>query len=374
MTFLTRATTAVLLAAAASPAAWAKEASAPSRPASEARAEALSVAMAVEESLVKAIATVQESSVSVFNLKRRKDAPADAPAFPSGQGSGVVVSLSGRTYVLTNEHVVKGADEIQVRTSDGRTHAMKKKDQVAYLDIALLEFSGRPKGLKGAKTGKSRTLSEGQWVIATGNPFFLGGDGRPVATLGVISGLDRILPGEFHYPNAIQHDAEVNPGNSGGPLWNLEGELVGINGKIATRSGSHWIPCNTGASFSIPIHLVEAYLKPLLDDKLAAAAGYAGLTLTSLSDVSGQPIGAVVKTVAADCPCKVKNPKDPRDTGIQEKDVIVRVVHGGRDHPVRSATDYENLIAGVPPGTKITLHYLRSGKRQSWTGELTAKK
>ena len=158
---------------------------------------------------------------------------------------------------MTNEHVIRGAEELQVITSDGVTYAAKMKDHVPQYDIALLDFpspKSKPKRERSAKIGKSATLIEGQWVIATGNPFFLAADGRCVATLGVVSGLGRSLKGDFTYASAIQHDAEVNPGNSGGPLWNLAGELVGINGMIRSRGdGASASPCNTGASFSIPI-------------------------------------------------------------------------------------------------------------------------
>jgi S1-C subfamily serine protease len=342
--------------------AMAKETAAPVPAATDPKAEALAVALAVEESLVKSIAAVRENSVAVMQLRKDKS---DTLRM-AGQGSGVVL-MRGKPYVLTNEHVIKGADAIEVRTIDGTTYTMKQKDHLPQYDIALLEFTGpKPKGIKGAKIGKSRDLSEGQWVVATGNPFFLGTDGQAVVTVGVVSGLDRTLPGEFNYPNAIQHDAEVNPGNSGGPLWNLDGELVGINGKIATRSAEGLAPSNTGASFSIPIHLVEAYLGALLNDKAPTAAGYTGLTFETKTDPKGNPIGALVKRVAADCPC-IKS--------IGVGDVLVKIGVAGRDYDVRSASDYENVIALVPAGTKVRLVYVRDGKQKlTWSGELTAQK
>ena len=332
-----------------------------------AAADALAAALAVEEGLVKAIASVRESSVSVFHLKKG----GGGDLHPAGMGSGVVHLSGGKPYVLTNEHVIQGADAIQVRVADGTTYPVKVKDRVPRYDIALLEFTGKTKALKGARIGRT-PLHEGQWVVATGNPFFLATDGQPVATLGVVSGLDRILPGQFNYPNAIQHDAEVNPGNSGGPLWNLDGELVGINGKIATRSGpaAPNLPAsNTGASFSIPIQLVNVYLRTLLDDKVAAAAGYTGLTVETTT-VSGKPLGAKVTKIATDCPCA--HPKSA--TGLKVGDLLVRVVHGGRDHEVRTATDYENLIATLAAGADVRLVFLRDGKRLTWGGKLSAAK
>jgi serine protease Do len=336
------------------------------------KSEALAFALAVEESLVRSIAAVQESSVTVFSLRKNDQ----GELVPVSGGSGVILVRRGKPYVLTNEHVIQGAEGIEIRTFDGQALAATLLDHVPRYDIALLEFPKAPKKAKGAKTGKSETLSEGQWVLATGNPFFLASDGRPVATLGVISGLDRILPGEFNYPNAIQHDAEVNPGNSGGPLWNLDGELVGINGKIAMRGGgSSFGPSNTGASFSIPIHLVQVYLKTLLDERVEAAAGYAGLTLESAVDEKGTPIGAKVKRIASDCPCRKKGP-DPREPGLVKDDVLVKltIVGSGKENDLRTASDFENVIATVAAGVKIKIVFLRGKKRLSWTGELTAAK
>jgi S1-C subfamily serine protease len=372
MTRIARALAALLavLLLGLSPAAFAKEATSSVRPGPDPRADAAALAAQVEDSLVKAIASVKASSVSVSQARRR-----EGRIVPVGAGSGVVILQGSKPYVLTNEHVVDGADELQVRTSDGRTHRVRHVDSVPQYDIALLAFLDAPKGLKGARIGKSEALAPGQWVIATGNPFFLASDGTPVATLGVVSGLNRTIPGEFNYPNAIQHDAEVNPGNSGGPLWNLDGELVGINGKIATRHVSKATPAaNTGASFSIPIHLVTVYLKSLVDERVKAAAAYAGIALESAVDPQGNPIGAKVTKVAADCPCRARNANDPSDAGLRVDDVLVTVRHGGRDHTVLTATDYENVIATVPAGSKITLSYLRDRKRGSWTGELPSAK
>jgi serine protease Do len=352
-----------------SPAASAQDATGPRVVPSE--SEDLALALGVEDSLVRAISEVEGLSVTVFHLKR-PGGREDGPALRAGGGSGVVLVSAGRPYVLTNEHVIQGADEIQVKTSDGRVHDMRVKDRVAPYDFALLEFARPPAGLRGARIGKSAALAPGQWVIATGNPFSLADDGRPVATLGVVSGLGRSLPGEFSYADAIQHDAEVNPGSSGGPLWNLQGELVGLNGKIATRTiraGPEQMPSNTGASFSIPIHLVEVYLASMLDDRVRASAGYTGLEIVSVTDVAGNPLGARVEKVAADSPCG--RPKSPQ-AGLQAGDVIVRVGHRGRDRDVRSASDWRNVIAAVPAGGRVQLTYTRSGSRLSWVGELAS--
>src|SRR6185295_6198828 len=123
----------------------------------------------------------------------------------------------------------------------------------------------------------SSELEEGQWCLATGNPFELAMDGVPVVTLGIISGLDRVLGGDYLYGRAIQHDAAVNPGNSGGPLWNLQGQFVGINGMIRTHDlADGTTPSNSGASYSIPVEQIDAFLSKLTDAKADAKAAYLG--------------------------------------------------------------------------------------------------
>lgn len=347
------------------------------KPALDPVEEAYAAADAVDDALVKAVAAVQPSSVTVWNLKRRGGTDANPEFRRIGGGSGVLVSIKGKgPYVLSNEHVVQGADRLEIVTFDGATWTVVLKDHVQRYDIALLDFEKeRPKTWKAAKIGKSEQLKEGQWVIATGNPFFLGADGKSVATVGVVSGLDRTLRGEFTYANAIQHDAEVNPGNSGGPLWNLQGELVGINGMISSRGGGSSVaPSNTGASFAIPIHLVANYFDALVSDKVQAKAGYFGVDVGDAKDKAGKPIGAVVRGVAADSPAKKKSAKGGE---LQNGDVVVRVWLGAsaltmKTFDVFSAHDLTNALAFYGAGAKVRVRYQRGGKELSWEGELGA--
>ena len=379
------------------------------------QAAALAFADAVDGALAKSVASVRESSVTVWNLKRLGPAPATpatpkAPTTPSNPppatgdkgdkgdkgkakpvdpeddgavyerqsgGSGVLVSWKGKgPYVITNEHVIKDGDRLQVATFDGSLYVVKLLDHVAAYDIALLDFvKAKPKTYKAAKFGKSEELHEGQWVIATGNPFFLAADGRCVATLGVISGLERTLKGDFTYANAIQHDAEVNPGNSGGPLWNLTGELIGINGMISSRGGDSSVtPSNTGASYSIPIHLILKYFDDLLSDKVSAAAGYLGIDLEDAKDAVGKPIGARVLDVRADSPAHPKKP-DPKVFAPEKGDIVTLVSFGStvsaKPYDVFAVTDVVNALALYPAGTKVKISFLRSGKKLTWAGELS---
>jgi serine protease Do len=375
----------------------------PAKPPADDLGPALAFADAVNDGLAKTVAAVRESSVTVWNSKRRGPPPATAPKAPTtppagaekgkgkspepeddgaeyarqSGGSGVIVTWKGKgPYVITNEHVIRGGDRLEIATFDGTVYRMKLIDHVQAYDIALLDFvKAKPKTYKAAKFGKSEELREGQWVIATGNPFFLGGDGRCVATLGVISGLERTLKGDFTYANAIQHDAEVNPGNSGGPLWDLAGELVGINGMISSRpQDSSVTPSNTGASYSIPIHLILRYLDDLLSDK-QAVAGYLGLDLEDAKDPAGKPLGARVKAVRPDSPIVKK--ADPKAVVPAAGDVVTQIALGPpispKTYEVFAQTDVVNALALYAACTKVKLTFVRAGKKLTWSGELCAQ-
>jgi len=347
------------------------------KPAKDPDELALAFAESVDASLVKAVASVKESSVTVWSLRNPK-VPAGQPALPprrEGGGSGVFTSWKGKgPYIITNEHVIRGSDKLEIVMFDGTTWEVKLKDHVVQYDIALLEFAKeKPKSYRPAKFGKSQSLVEGQWVIATGNPFFLGADGCCVATLGVVSGTERNLQGDFKYTNAIQHDAEVNPGNSGGPLWNLAGELVGINGMISTRpDGGSIGPSNTGASFSIPIHMVLGYYDALLSDKVSAVAGEIGLDVVTKTDPVGKPVGLLLRDFLPGSP--VNRRTDPKAGAPVKGDILVQISLGGsvsaKSYDLFSPTDLQNAVALYPPGTKVRLVYLRGKDKKSWSGEL----
>ncbi len=347
---------------------------APTKPPVDPLADAYAMADAVDDALVKAVAAVQPSSVTVRNLKKRPPAYTDGPEFlMTSGGSGVLITHRNQgPFVISNEHVVRGADRLEVVMCDGAAYEVRMKDHVKEYDIALLEFVQKPKTCKTARFGKSESLREGQWVIATGNPFFLALDGRSVATLGVISGLDRSLRGEFTYANAIQHDAEVNPGNSGGPLWNLSGELIGINGMISSRGGgSSIMPSNTGASFAIPIHLIGGYLDNLVKGK--AAAGYLGLDLADERDPkTGKPVGARISAIQSDSPIRAASTKGPVPV---VGDVVTRFSLGTstfslKPYDVYCANDATNALALYAPGAKVRIRFSRNGKEMSWEGDV----
>lgn len=316
---------------------------------------ALKQAEAVERDLVRLAETVRPSSVTVLNY--RKVGKQDVVG---GGGSGVIIKSSG--LALTNEHVVKGASRIEVVLLDGRRLPATVESRVAEYDIVLLrivEADGKPaKGLKAATLGRSASLKDAQWVVATGNPFFLAPAGAAVTTLGTVSAQNRVLGGEFFYGNALQHDAEINPGNSGGPLWDTQGRLVGINGKISsrpTRTG----PSNSGVGFAIPIDQVMNFLQGLLGDTDGRVkAGTLGILVETARDDAGKEGGARIKEVKPSSPAATN-----KKGALQVDDVVTSVSIRMKVYPIRNATDYVNALAVWPEGTRIDAVEIRRGKR-----------
>ena len=320
-------------------------------PAGEARA--LKEAEGLERALVKTVEAVRPSSVTVFNLIRQGQATVTASS-----GSGVVIRASG--LVLTNEHVVQGAARLEVGLLDGRRLAATVESHVPDYDIAVLQVrddKGKPvEGLKPAIFGSSAALRPGQWVFATGNPFFLAESGRAVVTLGVVSGLDRVTGGDFFYGKSIQHDAEINPGNSGGPLWNLEGQLLGINGRIATR-GAGAGPSSSGVGFTIPLEQIRNFLPELLGSKAARIEpGDLGVTVETAKDETGREIGARVASV--------RQGSAAAKAGAQAGDVIAGLTVKFHTYPIRNATEFYNALALWPEGTRVDSLELR--RQGSW--------
>lgn len=343
----------------------------PSDPAYE---SALVRALLVESQVVQTLRKARAATVSVL-CKTIPAAPAGVTTQPepvlASCGSGVIVGIEGRPWVVTNVHVAAEADVLEVVTLDGAVHAVELADSVERYDIALLRFTGQSPAPKGVPVlpRASRELSQGQWVLATGNPFFLATDGRSAASLGVVSGLDRVLGGQHLYGNAVQHDAPVNPGNSGGPLWNLRGDLVGINGMIATRGGSGIGPSNSGAAFSIPIHQIEPYLKLLKDAKADARAGDLGVATETAKDGSGSPDGALVTRIESGSPVLA-----PEKQAMAVGDVITAIVAKGAVVRVRTSTDLVNALCAWPAGTPVKVRYRRKERESSWSGRLGAQK
>ncbi len=257
-----------------------------------------------------------------------------------GVGSGFIISTDG--VILTNAHVVDDAQEVLVRLTDHREFTAKVVGVDRQTDVAVLRIEGHD--LPVVKLGDPRTARVGDWVLAIGSPFGL----ENTVTAGIVSAKSRALPNETYVP-FLQTDVAVNPGNSGGPLFNTAGEVIGINSQIFSRSGGY-----QGLSFAIPIDVAS-----MVKDQLLATGkvtrGYLGVTIQDvtqgLADSFGMkdPSGALVSAVAPDSPAK--------HAGLEAGDVIVQV---GED-AVSTSADVPARIARMQPGSHTTLKVLRKG-------------
>ena len=335
--------------------------------------EALERAEGIERGLMRSVDKVRINSVAVLNLRRRKPGPNAEPILVRASGgSGVIIKYRSKLWILTNVHVTAGHHELQVVTHDGVVRDVEQHDSIPEYDIALLKFKDKPKRVKfrGVPCIASKSLKglkPGTWVIATGSPFFLGEDGRSVTTLGVISGLDRFLGGQYQYVGAIQHDAEVNPGNSGGPLWDLKGNFIGINGKIAMSQRLRGVrPTNTGAAFSLPVHQVEAYLKRLVGDG-DAEAGFLGVVTESVTDKKGKSIGARITRIERGSPLQGRGagPDAPK-----VGDVITSLSVKGSIKRVYTASDLREHLSLLQAGQEISIKYKRDRRTKRYKVKL----
>ena len=257
-------------------------------------------------------------------------------------GSGFIVSSDG--YVLTNNHVVEGADEIIVRLNDRRELPARLVGTDSRSDMAVLKIEGGD-DLPVVKIGQSVDLEVGEWVLAIGSPF--GFD--YTVTAGIVSALGRSLPSENYVP-FIQTDVAINPGNSGGPLFNLDGEVIGINSQIYTRSGGFM-----GVSFAIPIDDAMNVFRQLRDDG-SVSRGWLGVLIQEVNRDLAQsfglqrPRGALVAEVMADSPAQ--------DAGLQSGDIVL--AYEGEE--VTLSSDLPPMVGRTPVGQSASLRVLRGGE------------
>ncbi|MDA8127539.1 MAG: DegQ family serine endoprotease [Betaproteobacteria bacterium] len=258
-----------------------------------------------------------------------------------GEGSGFVVSNDG--YILTNAHVVKGADEVVVKLTDKRTYTAKVVGTDPRTDVAVIKITA--KNLPVVTLGDPTKLRVGEAVAAIGSPFGF----ENSVTAGIVSAKDRSLPSETYVP-FIQTDVPINPGNSGGPLFNMKGEVVGINSQIYSRSGGYM-----GVSFAIPIDVAMEVAKQL-ESGGKISRGWLGVVIqevtADLADSFGldRPRGALVSEVQAGSPAQ--------KAGLQSADVILEF----NGKPVENSSDLPRIVGMSKPGTKIPLQIWRNGK------------
>jgi S1-C subfamily serine protease len=300
-------------------------------------------------------AVIRQMAPSVVSVEAVKPPAAGKTKPTEESGSGVIVRLDGvpGIVVITNNHVISGAkaEQITVHLSDDKILRPTRVWADPESDIAALKVEGD--NLQPAPLADSDRAREGNWVLAFGSPFGL----NRTVTHGIISARDRgqvSLGSTIRIKDFLQTDAAINPGSSGGPLVNLDGEVVGINTAIASHSGS-----NSGVAFAIPINLVKRVVRQLVE-KGSVARGYLGVHLASALEPADalklgldKARGALVESVYADTPAAA--------AGLRGNDVILQV----DGVPIRNENHLINLIAGLPAGQKVRLQVWRDKRTET---------
>ncbi len=282
---------------------------------------------------------------SLYELFFGEQSNGEAPPI-LGFGSGVIISNKG--YIVTNNHVIDGSDEVVVVLNDKREYDARVIGADPTTDIALLKVDA--KELRPLKFGDSDALRLGEWVLAIGNPYNL----TSTVTAGIVSAKARnfglLRSQEFSIESFIQTDAAVNPGNSGGALINTQGELVGINTAIASRTGAF-----TGYSFAVPVSIVEKIVTDLIE----------------YGEVQRAILGVNIATVTADLAAEMKideiagvfvisvRPEGAaREAGIKDGDVIISIDETG----VNSSAELQEAVSKFRPGQDVSVVVRRDGK------------
>lgn len=260
-------------------------------------------------------------------------------------GSGVIVDAK-HGYILTNHHVVNGADKIQVSLHDDRTLDARIVGSDAATDIALIKVD--PVNLVDLPIGDSDLVEVGDFVIAIGNPFGLG----HTVTSGIVSALGRTGISRNGYEDFIQTDASINPGNSGGALVNMRGELVGINSVIISRSGG-----NIGIGFAVPSAIASSIMRQILDFG-EVRRGLLGVSITTIDKESAIALGAEVNSGALIS--EVVPGSAAETAGLLVDDIIIRV----NNKKIDSGPELSNAIGLKGVGDQINIEIVRNGRKQ----------
>lgn len=269
-----------------------------------------------------------------------------------GQGSGMVLRPDG--HILTNNHVIAGASEIEVAFTDGKRLPAKLVAADPDTDLAVIRVEAE--GLTSVQFGDSTQLQPGEWVVAVGNPYGL----EHTVTAGIISALGRGNVGLNTYEDFIQTDTAINPGNSGGPLVDLEGRVVGVNSAIRTSNGG-----SDGISFAIPAHIAQRVALDLIDGG-QVERGWLGISMQPLTPELAQKFdyqggGVLISDVIANAPAE--------RAGLRSGDIVVQL----DGQPVADNRELLNRIGARRPGERVEVGFLRDGQRETLTLELARR-
>ncbi len=265
-----------------------------------------------------------------------------APRKERSLGSGFIISGDG--YILTNDHVVEGADEIKVKLSDGREFSGEIRGLDPKLDLALIKIEAG-EDLPFAKLGDSEGIRVGEWVMAIGNPFGL----EQTVTVGIVSAKGRVI-GAGPYDDFIQTDASINPGNSGGPLFNVKGEVVGINTAIVAGG--------QGIGFAIPVNMAKQII-PQLRDEGHVTRGWLGVTVQALNTELAESFG--LETTHGALVNEVVDGSPAADAGLKRGDIILE--YDGTT--VDELNDLPRLVAATAVGETVKVTIFRDGKERT---------
>jgi serine protease Do len=300
-----------------------------------------STVVQIQQTTGRAVVSIRTESQDRRGPQASKEGSKGEPPH-RGVGSGVIVDARG--FVLTNNHVIDRADEIELALSDGRTFKGLVIGRDPKTDLAIVKVETE-QDLPVVRLGDSDTVQVGHWAVAIGNPFGLGQS----LTVGVISGIGRGELGLSTFEDYIQTDASINPGNSGGPLVNIRGEVIGINTAIN--------PIGRGIGFAIPINMAKEVMQQLVDNG-RVVRGYLGVVIQTLSpELAGkfnvaEQGGVLVGDILRGSPAE--------QAGLKRGDVILD--YAGR--PVRKMQELQRLVASTPPGTLVRVRVLRDRQEQ----------
>jgi len=281
-----------------------------------------------------------------FNSPQQRNQPQNEKKIipRTGVGSGVIVSPEG--YILTNYHVVGDADEITVEMDDDRKFDAEIIGLDSLSDVAVIKIKEKVDDLPVAFIGNSDKLRPGDWVMAVGNPFNL----SSTVTTGIVSALGRTTGGGLSYQDFIQTDAAINPGNSGGALVNIEGELIGINTMIYSRSGGYM-----GIGFAIPINMARDIMEQLIYSG-KVSRGWLGVTIQDLDKATSEAMG--LENQQGVLIGDVFEGQPAEKGGIKRGDLIISIDR----EKVTNTNELRNTVASIRPGTTVPIKVIRKGK------------